>query len=129
MTVQRYSEITANVLLHRGCQIYPILIGAAHNRQTLTYGMVADLLGYEGAGVLDRQLGLLMYWCDDHGLPPVTVLVVNSATGLPGVGLMKLDDLHASREAVFNFNWYDLVAPDIETLRLYEGKLRTKQQT
>lgn len=95
----------------RAVQIYLILIGAAHRREILTYQMVAERLGYKGSGVLDRQLGHLMYWCDENGLPPLTVLVVNKKTGLPGPGLILSADLNADREGVFQFNWYSIVPP------------------
>ena len=75
--------------------------------------MVADVLGYKGAGVLDRQLGLIMVWCRDNHLPPLTVLVVNSETGVPGVGLEWIQDIHADRERVFAFDWYDVVPPTL----------------
>ncbi len=52
-----------------------------------------------------------MYWCDENGLPPLTVLVVNKKTGLPGTGLILSTDLNADREAVFQFNWYSIVPP------------------
>jgi hypothetical protein len=95
----------------RAVQIYQILVGYAHRRQTLTYQILANLIGYKGAGVLDRQLGHLMYWCSDNCLPPLTVLVVNKTTGLPGDGLVEAGDLNADRERVFNHDWYGIVPP------------------
>lgn len=123
MALTYYSEIEKNKLHARAVQIYAILISAAHNRQTLTYGMVADLLDYKGAGVLDRQLGLIMNWCADNDLPPLTVLVVNSETGLPGEGLVRINELHSDRELVFNYSWFALVPPSIDELASY-GALR-----
>lgn len=38
-------------------QIWQILIAAASDRRTLTYGILADMLGFKGAGVLGRRLG------------------------------------------------------------------------
>lgn len=95
----------------RAVQIYLILVGAAHRREILTYQIIAARLGYKGSGVLDRQLGHLMRWCHENMLPPLTVLVVNKKTGLPGVGLTLAADLNADREAVFQFNWYSIVPP------------------
>jgi alkylated DNA nucleotide flippase Atl1 len=40
----------------RAMQVWQILIAAAHERRTLTYGEVAALLGFEGAGVLAQIL-------------------------------------------------------------------------
>lgn len=65
----------------RAGQIWQILTGMAFNRQTTTYGEIADILGYEGAGLLSRQLGHIMFFCAQNKIPPLTVLVVNSDTG------------------------------------------------
>jgi alkylated DNA nucleotide flippase Atl1 len=98
----------------RALQIYLILIGAAKRRETLTYGIVADWIGYSGAGVLDRQLGHIMNWCEENRLPPLTILVVNSKTGQPGVGLVTPEDFHADRERVFGYNWYGIFPPEVD---------------
>jgi putative restriction endonuclease len=95
----------------RALQIWQILVGKAHNRQTMTYGQLADLLGFAGAGVLGNHLGVIMFYCEKHDLPPLTVLVVNQESGLPGLGLTSTTDLHADRERVFNYPWYDLYPP------------------
>lgn len=77
----------------------------------MTYGQLADLLGYKGAGVFAAKLGHVMCWCEREGLPPLTVLIVNQDTGLPGEGLTSPADLHREREEVFKFDWYGLVPP------------------
>jgi len=93
----------------RAMQIWQILIGAAHNRQTLTYGEVADLLEFKGAGVLAQFLGPIMNYCNAEHLPPLTCLVVNQEKGLPGSGLSTVGNLPTDREAVYQTNWYALV--------------------
>jgi hypothetical protein len=98
----------------RALQIWQILIGKAHARQTLTYGMLAHLLGFKGAGTLAHPLGHIMFYCRQHNLPPLTVLVVNQTTGVPGDGLLGTN-LHAQRELVFRYNWYSIVPPTPET--------------
>jgi len=100
----------------RAIQIYLILIGAACRRETLTYQILAQRLGYKGAGVLDRQLGHLMRWCFENRLPPLTVLVVNKKSGLPGGGLVLAEDLNADRETVFQFDWHAVVPPTADEL-------------
>jgi hypothetical protein len=65
----------------RAMQVWQILVGAAHNRQTLTYGQVAENLEFEGAGVLAQILGCIMNYCNAKGLPPLTCLIVNQTTG------------------------------------------------
>ncbi|RJP68895.1 MAG: hypothetical protein C4532_11915 [Candidatus Abyssobacteria bacterium SURF_17] len=99
----------------RALQIWQILIAAADNRQILTYNLLAKKIGYKGAGTLAQTLGHIMYYCQHNGLPPLTVLVVNEDTGLPGEGLLEAD-LNADRELVFRFNWYSIVPPTPEEL-------------
>ncbi len=101
----------------RALQIWQILIAKASNRQTLTYGMLAQLLGFKGAGVLAPILGHIMFYCQQNNLPPLTVIVVNQKTGLPGEGLTDAD-LNADREAVFKYDWFDLYPPSPEELAL-----------
>jgi len=95
----------------RAIQLWQILISKAHNRQIVTYGIIADLLGYKGAGVLGEPLGHIMYFCTQNKLPPLTAIVVNAETGLPGDGIIVNGDLNAVRENVFNYNWYGLYPP------------------
>lgn len=101
----------------RALQIWQILISKAANRQTLTYKMLSQLLGFKGAGTLAPILGHIMYYCKHHQFPPLTVLVVNQTTGLPGDGLITTDNLHAEREQVFNFDWFGLYPPSPEELQ------------
>jgi len=68
----------------RAVQIWQILISKAHNRQTITYGILADLLGFKGAGVFAYKLNHIMNFCIQNNLPHLTVLVVNKETGKPG---------------------------------------------
>jgi hypothetical protein len=83
--------------VERAMQTWPILLGAAHNRQTLTYTIVADLIGM-GPGTLAQVLDVIMRYCTRHGLPPLTSLVVNKDTGQPGTGLTTLEELNRDRE-------------------------------
>ena len=95
----------------RASQIWALLICAAYERKTYTYGGVASILGFGGAGVLSQILELIMCYCRDNNLPPLTALVVNQDTGLPGDGLTTLEDLNRDREAVFKFKWFELEPP------------------
>lgn len=100
-------------------QVWSILVGAAHSRQTLTYGQVADLLEFKGAGVLSQILNCIMCYCEAKGLPPLTCLVVNQATARPGDGLSTVKHLPTDRDAVFNRNWYALYPPQISDFEPY----------
>ena len=92
-------------------QIWSILISAAHGRKTLTYGDIAKYLDYKGAGVLSQPLDRVMVYCKNNGYPPLTCLVVNQETGLPGDGLTTVENLPKDREKVYQKNWYALYPP------------------
>ncbi len=99
----------------RALQVWQILIAKAHHRQIITYGILAEMLGFKGAGTLASVLGHIMFYCQQHGLPPLTVIVVNQETGLPGEGLVGAE-LNADREKVFQYDWYGLYPPTAEEL-------------
>ena len=101
----------------RAMQVWQILISAAHNRQSLTYGHVARYLEFDGAGVLAQTLGEIMYYCKAKGLPPLTCLVVNKRTGIPGSGLSTVANLPRDREAVYKTNWFALAPVQISDFK------------
>lgn len=103
--------LNENTLENRALQIWQILIGFAYSRKITTYGEIANILDYKGAGTMDRQLGHILHFCAQNKLPPLTVLVVNSDTGLPGDGFDSILDLHKERERVFDYKWFELVPP------------------
>jgi len=107
--IKKFDDNPSNA--SRAVQIWQILISKAHNRQTITYGNLADLMGFKGAGVLAEKLGHIMHFCDQNDLPPLTVLVVNRITGKPGEGLTANEDFDVERENVFKHNWYGLYPP------------------
>lgn len=119
MGIKLYSEARKRNL--RAIQIFGILVASAQRRETLTYSGLADMLGFAGSGVFAQTLELLLKWCANNGLPPLTVLVVNSGTGLPGDGFHSSDDLHRARERVFSYNWLDLIPPTVEELDALKG--------
>lgn len=95
----------------RASQIWSLLICAARERKSYTYGDIAKILGFAGAGVFAHLLGPIMRFCEEKGFPPLTVLVVKQDTGLPGEGLSTLEDVNKDREAVFNFDWFSVEPP------------------
>jgi hypothetical protein len=101
----------------RALQIWQVLIGAAHNRQTLTYTMLADLIGLPERAQ-GPSLTLIMNYCKQNELPPLTVLVVHKHTGQPGIGLITLEDLNLDREHVFNYPWFGLRPLQVSDLAL-----------
>ncbi|MGY2226987.1 hypothetical protein ACW9IK_30190 [Pseudomonas gingeri] len=114
MPIQYFS--TAPNLSGRAAQIWQILVSKAHNRQTMTYLELAGLLGYAGSGTLGRQLGHIMFFCDQNDLPPLTVLVVNTETGLPGSGFKNESEIHELREKVYAYDWFNLIPPSASEL-------------
>lgn len=110
----------------RALQIYLILIGAASRRETLTYGELGPMLGHErGGAFLAQQLGPLMAWCQQNGLPALTTLVVNKETGIPGDGLtaVRARDFPAEQQRVFDYDWYSLFPPSIDDLATARDRL------
>ena len=105
----------------RALQIWQVLTGAAHNRQTLTYEILADLIGSGPITVsVSKPLDFLMKYCDQKGLPQITVLVVQKNSGKPGPGLTTVKDPDAERERVFNYLWFrepPLTVQDLEHIK------------
>jgi hypothetical protein len=97
----------------RALQVYLILIGAAHNRQILTYKVLSKKVGFGGSGVFAK----IMYWCVEQRLPALTSLVVTEDSGLPGTGLTSTRNKDKERERVYAFDWYSIVPPTIEDLK------------
>jgi hypothetical protein len=101
----------------RAQQLWIMLTSLARNRQTTQYGIVADELGWAGAGTMGQFLAPILYFCRENTLPPLTVLVVNQDTGLPGAGYGSADDVAKSREQVFAFRWHDYAPPTTTQLK------------
>jgi len=102
----------------RAVQAWQILVGAAMNRQTITYQKLGlYMYGRKAEGVLDQILGHIASYCNDNNLPPLTSIVVNKRRGKPGkaipVNFRKLDK---ERERVYAEDWYDIYPPSAEEL-------------
>ena len=102
----------------RAVQAWQHLIGKAANRQIVRYEELRDLMDYPTCNPLASILGCIMGYCEQHGLPPLTLLVVNKA-GVPGAGFTAEEPgaYHRRREEVFTFPWLKLMAPAIDELR------------
>lgn len=85
----------------RTAQILSVLFLAARNRQTLTYGMVANLAGQVIAQGLGPYLGRITDYCSTNNLPCLARLVVSKETGRPS------EDLPGTNEDVFAFDWIE----------------------
>lgn len=100
---------------HRALQIWQILIANADNRQTITYGMLSNMLGFGGAGVMDKMLGHIAAYCALHDLPLLNTLVVGRDSGVPTDGTLGRDP-NEERERVFGFSWFRVYPPTPDAL-------------
>lgn len=103
----------------RAHQAWQILVGAAMNRQTLTYlGLSQKMYRKDAAGVLDKVLGHIAYFCNDNDLPALTAIVVGKGRGSPGADIpadrTRMDEI---REAVYEVDWYNIVPPTPSQLK------------
>jgi len=101
----------------RALQAWQYLIAKASNRQLVRYTELAEMMGYTDSRPLPKILGCIMCYCSQQNLPPLTIIVV-SKEGIPGEGFTdaKPEEFHRKREAVFDFNWYDVFPPTVEEL-------------
>ena len=98
----------------RALQIWQVLIAAAHNRQLLTYELLAECIygkGKKGAGTLSDDLGVIMQYCQANSLPYLTVLMVSTTTGdAPGASLITVapENRDQELEKVYGYKWFEL---------------------
>jgi hypothetical protein len=97
----------------RAVQAWQILVGKAMNRQTVTYAGLGELMfKREAAGVLDKILGHVAFYCNDNNLPPLTSIVVGKRRGTPGADIpIDLTTLDKQREKVYGWDWYNVYPP------------------
>ncbi|QEY25191.1 hypothetical protein [Neisseria zalophi] len=96
----------------RAMQAWPILQSAAMSRQTMTYkDLSIKMYGRDIAATLGSILEYIAVYCNQNELPPLTAIVVNKETGLPGVGIPVEEDLNKVREQVYQFDWYGIFPP------------------
>jgi hypothetical protein len=103
----------------RASQIWAVLAWAARNRQSLTYGQLGKLIGVPTAG-LGQLLEPVQSYCLIHALPPLTVLVVQQESGLPGPGFTGASALQFARSQadVFAQDWLEHGNPQADKLEL-----------
>ena len=104
----------------RAVQAWQILISAAACRQTLTYKKLARMMFQrEAAGVLDKILGHIAFYCIDNKLPPLTSIVVALGRGSPGREIpVDLTEIDKQREKVHATDWYDIYPPSADELHV-----------
>lgn len=101
----------------RACQIWAVLAWAATHRQTLTYTHLSHLIGVPAVG-LGQLLEPIQSYCIQEGLPPLTSIVIQQETGLPGSGFIgaTAETLSFAHSAVFTTDWLDHGNPQPERL-------------
>lgn len=91
----------------RAIQTWQVLIGAAHNRQTITGERLGELIGV-GSDTLATPLHHLARWCARNGWPPITALVLGTAPGSSGEGPASGRDPGADGQRVFQHDWFKM---------------------
>ena len=101
----------------RSTQIWAVLAWAARNRQNITYGQLAQATGAFTGG-LGAWLEPIQSYCIINKLPPLTVLVVQQESGMPGSGFTGATaaELATAQARVFSFNWLEHGNPGAERL-------------
>jgi len=92
--------------------VWPVLATAAKHHAKVTYGDLAPLIPTSPRAV-GRALNPIQDFCLDHGLPPLTAIVVAKATRRPGDGFIAAvpGGLEAAQRSVFSFDWSEVRNP------------------
>ena len=101
----------------RACQIWAVLAWAARNRQIITYGLLGKLIGVPTAAI-GAFLEPIQSYCLIKKLPPLTILVVQQESGIPGGGFSGSSPGEYAREhmRVFEYDWLEHGNPQAEKL-------------
>jgi hypothetical protein len=115
----------SSTMAARAVQAWQILVAQAMTRQTLTYDDLGKLMFQKkAAGVLDKILGHVAFFCNDHKLPPLTSIVVGKGRGTPGPGIpVTQARMDKEREKVYKRDWYDIYPPtEAELKAAYDAR-------
>ncbi len=102
-------------VFERATQVWAVLALAAHNRQILTYSIVAQLTGIPRVG-LGKCLEPIQSYCMLKQLHPLTILVVSEKSGMPGLGFIAATDIPQKQQDVFKYDWVAHGGPSAEVL-------------
>ena len=112
----------------RAAQIWSVLAWAGTNRQILNYGDVSQLVGVPRQG-LGPLLEPIQSYCLVHKLPPLSILVVSKATGLPGSGFIAAADIPRHQAKVFRHDWLAMGCPSPDDFAQAVKKLPSRSLT
>jgi putative restriction endonuclease len=96
----------------RAFRAWPILIGVAAKKDTITYGDLADRLGIHPRPIR-FVLGKIQDYCLDAKLPPLTIVVVSQHGQHPGTGFVAWDSDNWTQglRQVHEYPWHERVNP------------------
>jgi hypothetical protein len=98
----------------RALQIWSVLAYAAYHRQLLNYTILSKATGIPRVA-LGKFLDVIAKYCQNHNIPPLSVIVVSSQTGKPGSGFPhKNEDLLKLINEVFEFDYLEYGCPSKE---------------
>lgn len=88
------------------------LVAAAQRRHKPTYEELAQSIGTRGVSLMGQVLEPLQRYCLEKSLPPLTSIVINKRTGLPGKGFTAVSgDPEDAQEATFTWDWRGITPP------------------
>ena len=102
-------------LSERAWQVWPLLTFAATHRQLITYEILGKHTGMHAAG-FGPILEHIQSYCLEHGLPPLTALVVSKGTGLPSEGFVAASNVPRAFIEVFDHDWTTVSCPGPDEL-------------
>ena len=105
-------------------RLWPLLVLAARNRQTLTFGMVEKMTGIGDHFDQSKPLENIYYYCKYKNLPHLNFLVVHEHTGKPGAEWYEGLDIPQQHADIFDLEWdkWKDNVPSYEALQ--EARLR-----
>ena len=99
-------------------RLYLILICCAARGETVTYEELAQRAHQQDKGLLTSPLDLVAEWCKAAGLPPLTLLVVETVTETPapGVGAARKGNVAVEQDKVREYDWFAIFPPSVAEL-------------
>ncbi len=96
----------------RAFAAWTVLTETALRNAKITYKQIAAAIGIHHRPV-KYVLALIQEYCITEGLPPLTILVVNQNSGVPGAGFIGWghDDLERGFRRVHSYPWQDELNP------------------
>jgi len=91
---------------YRAFRVWDVLTDVAANRRKITYKDLATAVGVHHRAIR-YVLGLLQDYCLEAKKPPLTILVINKDSGLPGGGFIAwdVDNLVEGYKRVYEERW------------------------